>query len=130
MYHYYKKQPPAPPVEFGIDDAFEVLNRISPVVVLIRDERQHIHAIEHVHGGKLMRQLDQFGREGVRIIGLFSGDGVADRSSLRALNVYLRHGPGLDAFRRSPGLHCCRHPFHRLGWPQLVKLVGLRFVRP
>jgi hypothetical protein len=110
----------------GPDDAFELFYKIESVVVIVR-EPKGLHAIEHNHAGRLMRELDRFGREGVRIVGLLANHGAATTSSLRALNCYLRHGPGLDNFRRAPKLYRCRNPFHRFGWNELKRHVGIVF---
>jgi hypothetical protein len=127
MQQHYQKQPPAVPAPWG-EDSFELFNRIPPVVLIVKEGRG-LHAIEHVNAAKLMRQLDRFGRDGVRILGMITGESVLDRSSIRALNCYLRHGPGLDAFRRAPDLYRCRHPFHRFGWVEFKNHLGLRFTR-
>ena len=118
-------RPPSLALASG-DDAFDLFYKIESVVVIVR-ERRGLHAIEHNHAGRLMRELDRFGREGVRIVGLLQHHGAATASSLRALNCYLRHGPGLDNFRRAPKLYRCRNPFHRFGWMELTRHVGIVF---
>lgn len=128
MLHYYQKTPPATPGRWD-EDSFHLFSEIPAVVVIINEGRGGIHAIEHNHAGRLLRHLDRCGRDGVRILGMFTAEGVLDRSSIRALNCYLRHGPGLDAFRRAPKLFRCRHPFHRYGWQAFKEHIGLRFVR-
>ena len=123
---YYKKQPPAQTPARWDETAFDLFNRI-PRVVLIFKEAGQIEVMELNHAGRLMRQLDHIGKSGVRLMGLFTAEGVADVRSVRALTVYLRHGPGLEAFRRAPGLYRNAHPWHKFGWRELRRHLGLRF---
>lgn len=73
-----------------------------------------------------MKLLDQLGREGIPIRGVLREGCVLDHSSLRALNCYLRHSPGLAAFKRT---HRNYQPFHRYGWYHFEVQLGLRWVR-
>lgn len=108
------------------DDVFNHFNRI-PRVVLIFKETAQIEVMEFNHAGRLMRQLDHLGKSGVRLMGIFTTEGVADVRSVRALTVYLRHGPGLETFRRAPRLYRNAHPWHKFGWMELRRHLGLRF---
>lgn len=107
-----------------VNDAFFLIMEIESVV-LIYGDRRRLHADEHNHAGRLMRELDQLGRAGVDLRAVIKGRRVLDRSSLRALNLYLRHGHGLTAFRRVCSTHSTRH---RYAWRELESLLGLRWV--
>jgi hypothetical protein len=106
------------------DDEFFLYHKI-PSVVLIYGNGPRLHADEHAHAGRLMRSLDWIGREGVPLRGVLTSTKTLDRSSLRALGLYLTHGNGLTAFRR---VSRQSHPFHKHGWRELQELLSLRWV--
>lgn len=95
-------------------------------VVIVYRAGHHLHADEFASAGKLMRELDRIGKHGLTIASLFSGGMVLDRSSIRALNLYLRHGNGLAAYRRGAPWATVEH---RHGWADLQRLVSLRWTR-
>lgn len=122
MYHLSQHHAPALPA--APDETFRVLMEI-PAVVLIYGNSRRLFADEHNHAGRLMRTLDKIGREGIELRGAICGRTCLDRSSVRALNLYLRHGRCLQAFRRAS----VRHSYtHRFAWAELQALLNLRWV--
>lgn len=103
------------------DSIFELYLRIDPVVI-IHGNRPHQAAVEHNHGGRLLRDLHRFGLEGVPIRGVFSRNGALTIPSVRALNCYLRHCGGLSRFMASRG-----PAWHRFAWDDLQRLLSLRW---
>jgi hypothetical protein len=122
MYHYCPTPQEIPPGD--PDDAFLLYFKTVPVVVIYGNGTR-LHADEHNHAGRLMKLLDSLGKEGLPIRGMIRGNRTLCRSSLRALNTYLRYCDGLTAFRRG---HPHFMPAHRFGWEDLQELLGLRWV--
>lgn len=118
----YATRPPELPTH-GPGYAFDLYFQIAPVV-LIYGNRRRLHADEHNHGGRLMRTLDWLGREGLPLRCVFRADAALDLSSVRALNCYLQHGPGLAAFRRVASWQSVHH---RYAWHELQRLLNLRW---
>lgn len=106
----------------AFDESFVVLHRIEAVVLIYGNGRR-LYADEHNHSARLMRTLDAIGKEGLPLRAVFRGRQVLDRSSLRALALYLHHGNGLEAFRRATpnGWR------HRLAWRDLEERLNLRW---
>ena len=106
------------------DETFDLLMQIPSVVVLYGNGR-NFHADEHTHAGRLLRQLDDFARSGIAVRGMICERGALTRSSIRALNCYLRHVGSLSRFR---GL---AYPFgglNKYGWQEFQRHVGLVWV--
>ncbi len=122
---YFKPHQPAPLATWD-ETAFELFDRIPPVVLVIR-EGVGVHAMQFNHAGRLMRQLDSIGKNSQRILGIHTGETAADIRSVRALNCFLRYGPGLETFRRTRGLYRCAHPWHKFGWIELKRHLALKF---
>jgi len=118
----------APFVSRTGDDSFDLYFAISPVVV-IYGRGQTINADEHNHAGRLLRQLDKLGRSGQRVKGMVSNSGALDVSSIRALNCFLRYGPGVSAVNRAAGHSSGRTWFNKFDWQDFCRHVGLRWVR-
>ncbi len=123
-------EPPALPafVSRTGDDCFDLYFAIPPVVV-IYGRGNSMNADEFNHAGRLLRQLDQLGRSGERVNGMVCQLGALDRSSIRALNCFLRYGPGLASVNRAAGYHSTRAYFHKYDWQEFCRMVGLRWVR-
>lgn len=122
--YYRQRAPELPTPRIGdIDDAFYLYHRTEAVVILYGNNRS-LHADEHNHGGRILKCLDWMGKEGIHIRAAFKGDRCLCRSSIRALNLYLKHGRGLTAFRREHGRH---YPFDRFGWRDLQELLNLHW---
>ena len=93
-----------------------------PSVVVLYGVGRNWHADEHNHAGRLMRQLEHFAREGIAVRGMICERGALTRSSIRALNCYLRHVGTLRRFRE------VAYPFggnNRHGWAEFQRHVGL-----
>ena len=123
MYYRNYSRPELPAVRSGFEDSFHLYYRI-PAVVLIYGTQRRLHADEHTHAGRLMKSLHWLGKEGIPLRGVICERSLLDRSSLRALNLYLKHGEGLDAFRRAGRYH---HGRHKYGWADLQEILNLRW---
>jgi hypothetical protein len=125
MYHRNSTQAetltiPAPGDEL---DPFQSYFRTESVALIYGTSRR-LYADEHNHAGRLLKTLDRLGKEGIPIRGMIRGRTTLTHSSLRALNLYLRHCNGLTAFRRG---HPHHKPLHRHGWHDLQTLLALRW---
>lgn len=102
---------------------FEMHFRQESVVLMLGDEPVR-EVFETNSANRLMRKISECGRDGVRIRAIMTADGLADRRSINALNVFLRHSRGLQFFAR-----CAQMPWQsRYGWREFRRFIGLRFV--
>src|ERR1044071_8207682 len=74
---------------------FELYLRIEPVI-LISEHKGRWSFTEHNHSVQLLKDLDRHGKQRRRIRGMIcDAMGALDRSSIRALNVYLESHNGV-----------------------------------
>ncbi|WP_415907270.1 hypothetical protein [Oleiharenicola sp. Vm1] len=120
--HYHANQPIAP---YAPNEHFQRYQLIEPVVLIYGNMRR-LHADEHNHAGRLLKTLDWIGREGIALRSVVRPRCVLSTESVRALGLYLRHGKGLTAFRRTLPTNAWKH---RHAWEELQTLLSLRWVR-
>ena len=111
------------PITDDRDSAFNLTEKIAPVAIVYGGGVK-LFVTEANSSRRLLKELWRLGRKGIRIRGMISEAGAADRASLDALNAYLFHFYGRQSLNslRSGQLH-------RLCWHDLQRAVALRWVR-
>lgn len=114
---------PAVVVPPGPNSFWELYERIDPVAVCWRASDGRLRFSEQNSARRLLKELREIGAEGVTIVGVISDCGALDRSSLRALNCYLRHVLAVQSERQMSGR------YHRFTWYELQRAIGFRWLR-
>lgn len=99
---------------------WELWIRIEPVAILYGGRGGRMHVTEHNSAARLLRELYRLGREDIPIRGALSGAGALDRSSIRALNAYLRH-----CYAAAPWRTRSLDGLHRLAWYKIQRECAL-----
>ncbi len=124
MIPYRTSSASLPYADAGRASLFSAYAEIAPVALIYGDGREKTIDV-HNHAARLWRTLDRIGRERITLAGVFRADASLDRSSVRALCIYLHTLGGLSKFR------AMQYPFgspNRYGWEELQRLLNLRWV--
>jgi hypothetical protein len=107
-------------------ESHELYFRMPNVVILSRTSPGELRVYESEYSNQLFRELNRIAKHGDTLCGLMSSSGVLDKSSIRAINVYLRVNGGINWPPRLRAISVA-HGVHRWAWKSFIELVGLRF---
>lgn len=116
------------PAPVRANDSREIYFRTASVAIISRRPNGHLQVFESTFTDRVFRELNRIARDGEQIAGMIWGDRALDRSSVRALNVYLRTAGGIrwpDALTEAN----VSHGMHKWAWQSFSDLIGLRWVR-
>lgn len=98
-----------------------------PSTAILTHNGRGFSVFEARFSNRIFRELTRIAHDGETLAGLICDNrGAIDRSSVRALNVYLRTHRGIvwpERCRSEP----MRHGIHRWAWFDFSDLVGLRW---
>lgn len=109
------------------NDSRELHFRTASIAIIARRPNGHLQVFESTFTDRVFRELNRIARDGERIAGMIWGNSALDRSSIRALNVYLETMGGVRWPQKNRASHLT-HGVHKWAWESFCALVGLRWV--